>query len=138
MTSFVHTDFPTRHPGAERLESALVTTQKIAKSFDSARGLATLLLAAAVSALLVVASQVIDAWTDGHLLAGWIALWLVAFAALALLAGPAAQLARSIKPQLSAWRAARKARAADQQLWDLARQDARVMADINAAISRAS
>ena len=42
-----------------------------------------------VSALLVVANQVIDTWTEGHLLAAWMVLWLVAFAALALLTAPA-------------------------------------------------
>ncbi len=136
MTSFVHTEFPTSHPGVERFESVVAATKAATRGFDTGRGLATLLLAATVSALLVVANQVIDAWTDGHLLMAWIALWAVAFAALALLAAPARHLARGVRPALAEWRAARKALAADRQLWELARQDARVMAEISAAMAR--
>jgi hypothetical protein len=136
MTSFVHTEFPTSHPGVERMENAVATAKAAAKNFDSGRGLATLLLAATVSALLVVANQVIEAWSDGHLLMAWIALWAVGFAALALLAGPARRFARSLRPGLVAWNAARKAQYEDRKLWELACQDARVMADISAAMSR--
>jgi hypothetical protein len=136
MTSFVHTEFPTSHPGVERFELVFAAGQATAKKFDSGRGLATILLAATVSALLVVANQVIEAWSDGHLLLAWIALWAVAFAALALLAGPARQLARNVRPALAAWRAARKAQAEDRKLWELACQDARVMSDISAAMAR--
>jgi hypothetical protein len=136
MTSFVHTEFPTSHPGVERFEFAMAATKAGVKHFDSGRGLATLLLAATVSALLVVANQVIDAWSDGHLLAGWIALWAVAFAALALLATPARRFARSLRPTLAGWSAARKAQAQDRKLWELACQDARVMSDISAAMAR--
>jgi hypothetical protein len=136
MTSFVHTEFPTSHPGVERFELVYAATQATVKKFDSGRGLATLLLAAIVSALLVVANQVIEAWSDGHLLMAWIALWAVAFAALALLASPARHVARSFRPTLAAWRAARKAQADDRKLWDLAGHDARVMAEISAAMSR--
>ena len=138
MTSFVHTEFPANHPGIDRFESAVAATKAAARSFDTGRGLATLLLAATVSALLVVANQVIEAWSDGHLLMAWVALWAVAFAALALLAAPARQFARSIRPNLAAWRAARKAQAADRQLWALACQDARVMSDISAAMARSA
>jgi hypothetical protein len=138
MTSFVHTEFPTSHPGVERFESVIAATKSAARGFDAGRGLATFLLAATVSALLVVANQVIEAWSDGHLLMAWIALWAVAFAALALLAAPARQLARSIRPALAEWRAARKAIADDRQMWELAREDARVMSDIYAAMARSS
>ena len=95
-----------------------------------------MLLAATVSALLVVANQVIEAWTDGHLLMAWIALWAVAFAGLAMLARPAQRCVRSLRPTLAAWKAARQAQAEDRKLWDLACQDARVMSDISAAMAR--
>ena len=55
-----------------------------------------MLLAAIVAAFLVVANQVVDTWTEGHLLAAWIVLWMVAFAALAP-AGPSGQ-ARGRRP----------------------------------------
>lgn len=136
MTSFVHTEFPTSHPGVERIENAVAVASAATKNFDTGRGLATLLLAATVSALLVVANQVIEAWSDGHLLMAWIALWAVAFAALALLASPARHFARSLRPSVAAWSAARKAQADDRKLWELACQDARVMSDISAAMAR--
>jgi hypothetical protein len=48
-------------------------------------GLAVLLLAGAVAALLVLADRLIDTWTDGHLFLAWVGVWLVIFAATALL-----------------------------------------------------
>ena len=86
MTSFVHVNIPTEHPGVARAERAFAALRDLGRNFDGARGAASLLLAAVVAALLVVANQVIDTWTEGHLLAAWIALWTVAFAAIGLLA----------------------------------------------------
>lgn len=135
MTSFVHTHFPTEHPGVVRAERAAQAVSQVARSFDGAKGLATLLLAAVVAALLVVANQVMDSWTDGHLLMGWVALWAVAFAALALLAAPARQAARSLRTGFAAWNAQRKLDASDERMWDMALQDARVMAEISRAMT---
>jgi hypothetical protein len=136
MTSFVHPQFSTSHVGAERVESAVAAVQSGVKSLSGSRGLATLLLAAMVSALLVVANEVIESISDGHLFAAWIGLWTVAFAALALFAAPARQLSLTLREGWADWAIARKAAAADQRLWDIALQDARVMADITSAISR--
>jgi hypothetical protein len=136
MTSFVHPHFASSHPGAERLEAAVSAVQSSAKSFTGSRGLATLLLAAMVSALVVVANQVIESVSDGHLFAAWIALWTIAFTALALFAAPARRLAGNLREGWAAWTVARKAAAADERLWSIALQDARVMADIQAAMSR--
>ena len=76
MNSFVHVDQPTEHPGVVRAERAIRLVAAGVRSFDGARGAASLLLAAVVAALLVVANQVIDTWTDGHMLAAWIATFL--------------------------------------------------------------
>ncbi len=95
--------------------------------------LAALLLAAMVSALVVVADQLLDSWADGHLLAAWMLMWVVGFAALALLAPTARTLARRMVGSLAGWSRAVARRRADARLWDLARKDARVMADIQAA-----
>ena len=89
MTSFAHTEYPTEHAGVVRAENAAAALKSVAANFNGARGAASLLLAAVVSALLVVANQMIDTWSEGHLLAAWMVLWLVAFAALALLTAPA-------------------------------------------------
>ena len=93
MTAFAHVEYPTEHPGVVRAENAAAALKSAAARFDGARGAASLLLAAVVSALLVVANQVIDTWSEGHLLAAWMVLWVVAFAALALLTLPARRMA---------------------------------------------
>jgi hypothetical protein len=139
MTHFVQPSFPTHHEGIERVGVAIDTATTAYRKFDSARGLATFLLAAVVSGLLFAANQLIDTWADGHLLAAWIALWAIAFAALALAAGPIRRAVVSVKEfdgsaMYAAWSARRKVRIHDEKMWDYARQDARLMADIMRAI----
>ena len=136
MTSFVHVDIPTEHPGVARAERAFTALGQLGRAFDGARGTATLLLAAVVSALLVVANQVIDTWTEGHLLAAWIVLWTVAFAAIGLLAAPLRRSVQSSRAALARALVARRQAAQDRQLWALALTDARVMAELSRAMSR--
>jgi hypothetical protein len=52
---------------------------------DHATPLSGMLFAAIVAALMVVAEQLISTWADGHLLVVWVSLWMVVFAALALM-----------------------------------------------------
>lgn len=137
MTSFVHTNFPLRHAGAERIESAVEAASQIRKSFNSTRGLSVMLLAAMVAALIVVADQLVDTWADGHLLAAWVMLWVVGFAALALLAAPARHLAARLMQALDTWSSRVARERADERLWSLAQNDPRVLADIQAAVTRA-
>lgn len=108
------------------------------RRFDSARATSSLLLAAMVAALVVVANQVVDTWTEGHLLAAWIVLWVVAFAALALFAAPARTGAAALRTTLKAWNARRVQAAQDEQYWQAALTDARLMADISRAMSAAA
>jgi hypothetical protein len=101
--------------------------------------LATFLLAAVVSALLFAANQLMESWADGHLLAAWVVMWTVAFAALALLAVPIRSTVQQVKTfdgsaMYTAWSARRKARLADEKMWDFARHDSRLMADITRAL----
>ncbi len=135
MTSFAHVDYPSQHPGVVRAERAAQSLKEVVRGFDGARAGASLLLAAVVAALLVIAGQVVDTWTEGHLLAAWVVMWAVAFAALALLAAPAKRAAAALRAGLRRWAAARKQAAQDEQLWKLALTDARVMADISRAMS---
>jgi hypothetical protein len=137
-TSFAHTNYPTRHPGVERAARATEVFKGFAAAFDGTRATASLLLAAIVAALLVVANQVIDTWTEGHLLAAWIVMWAVAFAALALLAAPARRAVQSVLAGYQAWRAAAIQRNHDEQFWQAALSDARIMADISRAMSSAA
>jgi hypothetical protein len=139
MTSFVQPSYPTHHEGIERVGDAIDSATNAYRKFDGARGLATFLLAAVVSGLILAANQLIDTWADGHLLAAWMALWTVAFAALALAAGPIRRAISSVKEfdgsaLYAAWSARRKARIADEKMWDYARHDMRLMADIMRAV----
>lgn len=135
MARFIQVQYPSEHAGLTRVVRGAQAIKDTVRGFAGARGTATLLLAAIVSALLVVANQVIETWTEGHLLAAWMVMWAVGFAALALFAQPAAQLAQRLRTGLKAWAAARRQAAQDQKLWDVALTDARVMADLSRAMS---
>ena len=134
MTSFAHVDYPTEHPGVVRAENAAAAIKDIAHNFDGARGAASLLLAAVVSALMVVANQVIDTWSEGHLLAAWMVLWVVAFAALALLTMPARRMAVALRASARAWAENRARAAEDERTWQVALKDPRIMAELNQAL----
>lgn len=109
---------------------------RLRSRFDGARGLAALLLAAAVSALVVLADQLISTWTDDHLFLGWLALWLVILTGTALFATPARHLARRVLRSLHAWSTALAEARAEKQLWNAAHRDPRLMADLMRARKR--
>ena len=104
--------------------------------FDSTKGLSAMLLMAMVSALVVVADQLIDTWADGHLLAAWVALWAVGFSALAVFGGAARKVAVAVVVALDGWSQRVAQARADERLWAIAQSDPRVMADIQMAIQR--
>jgi len=104
---------------------------------ENTRALAGMLLAAAMAALLVVADQVIETWTDGQLLAGWVALWTLAFIALALLSLPLRRSAALGARVLAQYAARVRMQRAEAALWSQVRQDPRVMAEVQAAMARA-
>ena len=106
-------------------------------SREHSRMLAGMLLAAVIAALLVVAEQVIDTSANGHLLAGWVALWTVAFAALALLAPPLRQVSSYFAAAYSRWARASALRHQEETIWEHARRDPRVMSELQAASMRA-
>ena len=102
-----------------------------------ARSLAAFLLAATLAALLVAADQLIETWTDDHLLMGWVVLWTVAFVGLAFLARPMRLLSIRLANAWVAWLAQQSRRAQDERFWADACLDPRLMADIVAAQTRA-
>ena len=138
MTSFVNIKHSTQHPGVVRAESAFGAVRQLGQAFTGTRGLATLLLSAVAAAIMVVAYQVMDSVTEGHLLVMWIALWAVAFAVLALFAGTARNLAARLKAGLDDWSRSLAEARADQRLWQAAKNDPRVMADLQMALQRAA
>lgn len=106
------------------------------RRFDGARGLAAMLLAAAVAALVVLADQMISTWADGHLFLGWVALWVVIFAGTALFAGTARRMAQVTLRALDSWSRSMAEARAEARLWDLARTDPRLKAELMQARSR--
>jgi len=137
MTSFVHIEYPTSHPGVARFESVVAAAARLRMNFDGTKGLAGGLLAAMVAALVVVADQLAETWTDGHLMAAWVLMWAVAFAAMALLAPTTRYFSGSVIRALNAWSRRVARERADDRLWEMAQKDSRVMADLRAAITRA-
>jgi hypothetical protein len=137
MTSFIHLNYATEHPGVARAEAVANAAgdvgRSIVKNFDATRGLAAMLLAAFVAALVVVADLLIDSWADGHLLAAWVALWVVAFAALALFAPAAKKVAKVVYAAMKDWAAQRTQAHAEAMYWESAMHDPRIMAEIHAA-----
>jgi hypothetical protein len=136
MSSLVHAEYSKQHNAAERFEHVLSAASSLRKGFDCTRGLAGGLLAAMVSALVVVVSQLMESLAEGHLLAAWVLLWAVGFSAMALLAPATRALADRVMRVLDSWSRGVARRRADARLWDLARKDPRVMADLQAARSR--
>ncbi len=133
---FVHLDYPTTHSGVVRAEQAVEKARAIGHTMTGPGSLALLLLSAVVAALVVVADQMMDTWADGHMLAAWVALWAVAFAAVGLFAGATRQLAAKLLSSLDAWSANLARRRADERLWSIAQTDARLMAELQGAMNR--
>ncbi|MGE4240129.1 hypothetical protein [Ramlibacter sp.] len=134
---FVHVDYPTQHGAVLRLERTADVIRNTTRRFDGARGAATMLLAAIASALLVVANELVQTWTDGHLMAAWVALWAIGFAGLALFATPVRAATMRVRNSLRAAAVVRREAAEDAKLWKVAQNDARVMADLSRAMERA-
>jgi len=99
--------------------------------------LATVLLAAGVSALLVLTDRLLEAWAESHLVAAWLALWAVAVLAMVLLRGLTRVLAQNLMTYLDTWSAQLARRRADQRLWAMAQKDPRLMRDLEVAMDRA-
>lgn len=127
----------TASPAALGLKATAEGNARV-RRFDGARGLAAMLLAAAVAALVVLADQLIDTWADGHLFLGWVALWVVIFAGSALLAGTARRMARSTLTALDSWSRSLAEARAEARLWELAKQDPRLKAELMQARARAA
>lgn len=137
MHGFSFSPFPSIHVGANHLASSTGRWLPSAlQRIDSGRVLAVSLLSAVVAAVLAAAQQVIEHLSDGHLLLAWMAMWLVAFVIMALLARPARRLAQQIQHLNARWSTARAKAAADRQLWDAILCDHRLLSELQAAMSR--
>ena len=99
------------------------------RRFDGARGLAAMLLAAAVAALVVLAERLTGGWAERHQFLAWVALWLLILVGSAAVSAPARGLARRVRHAAQTSVAAIAEARAEVRLWDAARADHRVMAD---------
>jgi len=134
MARIAPVDFASHSPTFTRESSG--ARPSVVAGVEEPRALAGMLLAATIAALLVVADQVIDSWTDGKLLFAWVALWTLAFATLALLAQPLRKLALAAARACTLGLARARQQSLRARAWELARSDARVMADLALIASR--
>lgn len=102
----------------------------------SPRALASLLLAGGVAAAMLGAEQLLDGWSDRHLVGGWLAMWAVGVVAIMVLRGLTRRAAQFIMSTLDTWSADVARRRADERLWAMAQSDARLMADLQSAFTR--
>ena len=136
MSNATRYPFPGSDSGRQQSTAPRSDRRSKRRAFDSARGLSALLLGALVSAMVVVADQLIETWVDGHLLVAWVALWLVSFTVLALFAGSAHKLSSSVVDALDAMAKRRARKRAEDLMWLMAQSDPRLMADLQGAMAR--
>ncbi|RZL05944.1 MAG: hypothetical protein EOP40_18770 [Rubrivivax sp.] len=133
MSSFAST-----HSSPLGLSAAAGSARHAASArFAGTRGLSGLLLAAVVAGMVVLADQLISTWADEHLFLAWVLLWVVVFAGLALFAGAARTLARRAGVYLDSWSQSMAEARAEMRMWEMARNDPRLMSELTLARSRA-
>lgn len=136
MTSFINTPHLDHHHGADRMEALMDAVQQVPRGVSGKRGVVLLLGSALAAAVVAVAYEVMDSTDESHLLMIWTGLWMALFAVLAFYAGSLRTLGQQVKSSLDDWSGSIAEARADQRLWAIARQDSRVMADLQSAMSR--
>ena len=116
-------------PASLGLNTAVDTRPALRSRLDGVRGLSTLLMAAAVAALVVLAERLMGGWAEQHQFLAWVALWLLILVGSAAVSAPARGLARRVRHAAQTSVAAIAEARAEVRLWDAARADHRVMAD---------
>lgn len=129
MSTLARADQPTLH-------SALHGGALQPRLFDANRTKATVLLAAIVSAFVLVGHALIERLTGDHVVAS-ILMWAIAFASIVLLAKPVERLSLVLAAAARRWAEAHARAVQDRIMWELALSDSRVMADLRAAHARA-
>jgi len=136
MTSFFNTPHPDHHHGADRMEALMDAAQQVPRNVSGKRGVALLAGSALAAAVAAVSYEVMDSADESHLLMVWMGLWIGLFAMLAFFAGNLRAAGLRLSSRLSDWSRGIAEARADQHLWATARQDTRVMADLQSAMSR--
>ena len=136
MTSFINTPQPTHHHGADRVEALIDAAQQLPRNVSGKRGITLLLGSAFAAAVAAVSYEVMDSADESHLLMIWVILWMALFAALAFFAGTFYAAGLRVRRSLDDWSRSIAEARADQRLWAIARQDERVMGELQAAMAR--
>ena len=136
MTRFITPTYPDRHHGADRIEALMDAARQVPHTVSGQRGVALLLGSAFAAAVAAVSYEVMDSAYESHLLMIWMVLWIALFAAMAVFAGSLAALGSGLRSKLGNWSRSRAEAYADQRLWAMARQDDRIMSDLQSAMSR--
>ena len=134
MTQFINRPHSDHHHGADRVEAVIDAAQHISRDVTGRHGLALLMASAFAAAVMAVAYEVMDSATESHVLMLWMVLWAALFAAFALSAGRLRLASVKFKNSLDSWSRSLADARADQRLWAIARQDSRVMTDLQAAM----
>ena len=113
-----------------------VASAGVVSAPTSAPALAFGMWAAAVAALVVMADHLMADWAQTHVLATWLALWVVAVLAMVALRGVTRMLAQGLMRGLDAWSARVARRRADARLWAMAQSDSRLMHELQTAMDR--
>ena len=103
---------------------------------EAGRMLTGMLLAAVMAAFLLLADGLIDWCVHDHNLVAWVALWALAFAALAVLATPLRRLCASAALVLVRNSVRARGQLAETRVWEQVRRDPRLQAEILAAVRR--
>ena len=136
MTRFITPTYPECHHGADRIEALMNAAQQVPHTVSGQRGVALLLGSAFAAAVAAVSYEVMDSAYESHLLMIWMVLWIALFAAMAVFARSLTALGSGLRGRLGDWSRSRAEAHADQQLWAMARQDDRIMSDLQSAMSR--
>ena len=143
MNRFIYNSYCVVHPGQVQFipetRAASGMSRPSRNGFKQLAGMVSgrasmaLGFAAVVAALMVIAAHV-----DAERQPAWMALVLIAAAALVLFSMPARRMFTIARDGYRAWVESRQQDAADQRLWNAALQDARLMADLARAMDRQS
>ena len=106
------------------------------KAGPASTSLTAALVTAATALSVVVADRYLGELTDGHVVAAWLLMWAVVFAAFVATRTPARMLAARIKSNLDGYAASVAERRAERRFMDMAQSDPRIMAELHAALVR--
>ena len=125
MTTFVHLNTTTAHPGVVRLERAYQIGQHVVHSLQRESTHATLLLVFGALSIFAAIYDVIESTAEGSELGAWVVLC-------AAIAAGIWTLCKFISRQWSAWRKADR----ETRMWQSVLTDHRVLADLQWAQGR--